>query len=434
MEEQQVSEEGGVSVREIFRTIWFRKWVALAVAVALFLVCAISFFYGYNPSKKNYVMEFSLNLPGEDNSVVYIYPNGTQLYYADMTSLPTLLAIKKSDESFSDIDVETMAARGKINIERNISILADGSSTSAYREITYTITASSNYFDSYKQAKDFLVKLANTPAEYLATMKIDYGAYISMIDSAEDYEEIIGLLKSQLNDLEKKYESLIKTYGESFVVDEAGKTLLAYLNELKAYNTSSILDNLLTEARTNFYVKENSTVDYALRKTELENELAKAEATLQKLEIVFNGSESSSTIVLDANVLKEQYDLVYDLKYQIGIIDGYIKGSVNEEYDKKVQDAINKVTVFTDSYSDTSATVYSKASSVVYLNPGVVVTTGGMGLTTILVLSFIVAVIVALIAGYVAGKLKLNALKRAEAGGENASDATSETKEEEEKQ
>ena len=52
MEDKQVSEEGGVSVREIFRTIWLRKWVALAVAVALFLVCAISFFYGYNPSKK----------------------------------------------------------------------------------------------------------------------------------------------------------------------------------------------------------------------------------------------------------------------------------------------------------------------------------------------------------------------------------------------
>ena len=52
MEDKQVSEEGGVSVREIFRTIWLRKWVALAVAVALFLVCAISFFYGYNPSKR----------------------------------------------------------------------------------------------------------------------------------------------------------------------------------------------------------------------------------------------------------------------------------------------------------------------------------------------------------------------------------------------
>ena len=117
---------------------------------------------------------------------------------------------------------------------------------------------------------------------------------------------------------------------------------------------------------------------------------------------------------------------------QIVAIDAYIKsGTVKEGY---LDDAYKTVSDLTQAFKTTCANVYVKASSVVYTQPGIVSTTGGMGLITILVLSFIVAVIIALIAGYVAGKLKLNALKRAEAGGENASDAASETKEEEEKQ
>ncbi|MDE7083162.1 MAG: hypothetical protein K2O89_05615 [Clostridia bacterium] len=407
-------EKSGITLREICRTIWLRKWVALIVAVAVALVCAISLYYGYNYRVKNYVMEFSLNLPGDDNGVVYIYPDGSQLYYTDMTSMNTLKAVKNTDEAFADIDVEEMATKGHINIERNIKVLVDDNlNASAYREITYTITAKASCFSSANQAKRFLAEVANIPADYLNSMEINYGVYLPLIEKAEDYEDVIGFLKNQLDDIQDKYDELIETYGGSFVIDENGKTLLAYSQELKAYNSSSSLNDLLTEARTNFYVKENSTVDYSLKKKELQNELSKANETLKKLESVYAGSESGSTVVLDTSVLKAQYDLIYDLNYQIEILDGYSQGTFNKEYDDKIQEAISMVEAFTDSYSATSAIVYCNASSVVYVQPGIIEVTGEMGLTKIFLLSVIIAVIVALIAAYVAGYYKIKALNSA---------------------
>ena len=412
-------ENKGLTLKSIFSTIWLRKWVALIVGVLVALICAVSLFYGYNARAQYYVMEFSLNLPGGDNGVAYTYPNGTQLYYADMTSAKTLKSIKDANEAFNDIDVDSMAAHDRINITRNINITTDDANESVNREITYTITAQASCFSGAWQARQFLAEIASEPAKYLENMKINYGVYFPLIEAAEDYEQAIGFLKSQLNDIQKKYDELIKTYGESFVVGNDGKTLLAYLQELKAYNSSNVLSDLLTEARTHFYVKENSTVDYSLKKKELEKELEKANETLEKLELIYKGSASGSTVVLDTKVLKDQYDLVYDLNYQIEIIDGYIGGTYSETFDKKIQDAVKTVADLTESYSTTSATVYSNASSVVYIQPGIVSVQGGMSLKSVALLSIVAGVVVALVAAYVAGYL---ALKKKKATAEAASD------------
>lgn len=119
-------ETNGTTFSKIFKTIWHCKWVTLAVAVLVTLFSAIILFYGFNPASESYVMEFSLNLPGDNNSPNYIYPDGKQFYYSDMTSLKTLSDIKKSgDAAFADIEVEKMAKNGHINIKRDISAMVD---------------------------------------------------------------------------------------------------------------------------------------------------------------------------------------------------------------------------------------------------------------------------------------------------------------------
>jgi len=408
-------ENNGITFREIFRTIWLRKWVALIVAVAVALVCSISLYYGYNYRVKNYVMEFSLNLPGEDNGAVYIYPNGSQLYYSDMTSLPTLKAVKNSRESFSDIDVEEMASKGYINIERNVKVLADDNmSTSAIKEITYTITAKASCFSSTSQASDFLAEIANTPVEYLENMKIDYGVYLGNFDKVNNYEKEIELLKNQLEVLTKGYSSLIAAYGNDVVI-ENNRTLFAYSHDVELYEKSNELENLLTIVQNGHLLKNESCKDsYSLELTRIQERLDDAQTTLDKL------TSSANAYIDGASVIKAQQDLVNELTRRKNLVDAFVSGTVDESFEDEIQKALATVQKLTDSYSATSATVYSNASSVVYVQPGIIAAQGGIGLTKVLILSILIAVVVALIAAYVAGYFKMRSLKAAKNSADGA--------------
>ena len=299
MEDKQVSEEGGVSVREIFRTIWLRKWVALAVAVALFLVCAISFFYGYNPSKKNYVMEFSLNLPGSDGSAVYVYPDGTQFHYTDIISADTMRKVRDNNSEFADIDVDKMAAKGNINITRT-TITEEKTNTS---ETYYTLSAKTTYFTGIAQAKNFLMSLADTPKTYLSPdyMSIDYEVYLPMARDAVDYETEIKFLKSQLGVLQHEYDDLISEYGGNFVGNtESGKTLLAYSQEVKAYSDSGALDNLLSSIRENNFIKSEDCVPYY--KDMLSTLKRERDVKQTALDNILKSDGTGSSVIIDASV------------------------------------------------------------------------------------------------------------------------------------
>ena len=417
-------ETNGTTFSKIFKTIWHCKWVTLAVAVIVTLFSAIILFYGFNPASESYVMEFSLNLPGDNNSSNYIYPDGKQFYYSDMTSLKTLSDIKKSgDAAFADIEVEKMAKNGHINIKRDISAMVDNNEqTTQYREITYTISVKASYFANGNVAKDFLVRLAASPADYLAAMEIDYGIYLPMAKATKDYEEEIVFLKAQLNDIEKKYSTLITTYGDSFVVkednngkaveDAGNKTLLAYSQEVKAYKDSKALDNLLTKAQKNYYIKaESNKAAYELELIELTKERDKAQKTLETLLDINkseNGGTSGITVVLDAAVIKAQQDLVTDLNNKISVVENYIsKGNLNADFDKEIDKAYQIVSGYTERYSKASANVYANTSSVVYIQPGIIAEEGGLSLIKIVLISLIAGIVIALVAGYVAGYLSL---------------------------
>lgn len=402
-------ETKGLTLKDVVKTIWREKWIALIVAVLITLIGAVTLFYGYNPSVSSYFMEFSLNLPGDDNSGTYIYPNGTQFYYADMTSYKTLRAVKASDSAFDKIDVDEMANKGHIHVRRDITVMVDANENiSSYKEIRYTIDVKASYFANENQAKDFLVRLSTTPADYLSSIEIDYGAYLGMSSEADDYESEIGFLKNQLDVIEEQYDKLIETYGESFVVKE-GKTILACAQEVRAYEQKRVLDNLLVKARENHYLKNlvDNKEKYRLQLIDLEKECKKAEETLNKMLSVNSDGSSTATVVLDANAIKAQADLVSDLNNEKAIIKNYYDNGVeNSQFATNISEAYNAVKTFTDDFSETSATVYGKASSVVYIQPGIVAEEGGMGLLKIAILSIVVGVVVALIVAYVAGYYK----------------------------
>ena len=422
-------EKNGLTLKGVFNTIWLKKWIALIVAVVVVLVSAVSLFYGYNRHVKYYTMEFSLNLPGGDNGVVYIYPNGSQLYYSDMTSEKTLKAIKSaSGDAFADIDVEAMATKGQINIERNIkSLVEDNANQSSYKEITYTITAKASCFSNAAQARQFLAAIAYTPVGALKSMEINYGVYLNNFDIVDNYEKQIELLKDQLKLLTDGYSSLISTYGEGIVVEKDDdtndkRTLFAYAHDVELYVESNELENLLTKVQTEHILKsETSKQSYELEAIRLKEQLDDAEKTLTTL------TTSDKSYTDGASIIKEQQDLVNELTRRKEVVDAFVdpaKGKVDESFETEIQKAYGEVEKLTGEYSKTSKTVYSSASSVVYIQPGIVSVQGGMSLVKILLLSVVVGVLVALVAAYVAGYLSLKKKKAAaEAPSEEAPQA-----------
>lgn len=448
MQEQEQfreTEQDGVTLREIFRTVWLRKWVAIAVAAGIFLVGVVSLYFGYNRAVNDYVIEFGLNLPGEAEGAGYVYPDGTQFHYTDITSVATLQAVRNSDEEFKGIDIETMVKSGHIHIGREVAA-ATNSGASGYSETTYKITARAKCFNDGAQARKFLTALANTPADYVTKMNIEYGVYLPMAKAADDYESEIGFLKNQLEVIQKGYEELIKNYGGNFVGNSEGKTLLAFSQEVKAYTELEILH---TKARggqnggTPLLKDETANKQkYAVELAALQAELTKQQEILNALLAYRDGNGSGNTastaskragafayavadseqtpiITPGEQIVLEQAQLVADLNERVKNIQNYIdRGVEDSEFATDVNEAYAKIEEFTKIYSDTCSTVYGKSASVVYLQPGIVVVTGGMNLIMIVLISLVIGIIIALIAAYIAGRYKLKAMNASIADGQ----------------
>lgn len=399
-------DEDGVSLRDIFKTIALYKWVALIIAAVIAVAGTLVINFGYNRLKQQYVAEFTLVLPGMDNaSAVYTYPDGKTFQYADMVSVEALTDVKEAGgNKFADVDVNKVVTKGDISVIRNYNAETN--------EVSYRLSVDANSMPSEYVATEFLKAVINAPREYVADMTVNYDVYISRSVEADDYERQIELLIYQLNYIQTQYEALVKNYGEFVVAN--GRTLSSQLNEVNSYVNKNELGLLLTRVKEESILKSADLVDnLRLQEKDYERQLRIAETTLNNL---LNGSEGGSVsdgkgnTYLDASVIKEQSDLVGELKQTLTDIQNYIsKNNVDTAFEtsfiKPQQEILEQ---FTRGLSKAVVEVYDKSSSVAFLNAGAVKAEGGMGLLTGFILSLVVGIIIALIVAYALGKHKLD--------------------------
>ena len=85
MEEEM--EDSGLSIGDIFRTIFSQKWLALGIAIVITIVGTIGL-YLIGKSGSEYSITFVLQLPNsEDSPSTYLYPDGRNFDYTDFVSL-----------------------------------------------------------------------------------------------------------------------------------------------------------------------------------------------------------------------------------------------------------------------------------------------------------------------------------------------------------
>lgn len=394
-------EANSISLRDIFKTIFTQKWLALIIAVVITVGGVLAIQLGYNNGQKYYTSQFSLVLPEDDNEGTrYTYPDGVPFQYADMIAYKSLNAVKKSDERFADIDIDSIAKKGAISISREVN---------EEKETTYTLTVKASYFPNSGIARDFIVALANVPVKYLSTMDADYDVYLALYEDAEDYESEISLLNSQLDYVVGQFKELIDSYGGNFVAN--GKTLSAHYNEVKAYSDKNKLDVLFAQVRKEGILKSEDSKDrYAAQKVEIDNRLEIAQATL---DVLLKGTENSqgNIIYSDAEVLKKQSDLVQELIQQKRALEKYSASTnINPNFESSaIQPEYEKVKGFTDTLTTVVGVVYEKAASVAFTSVNAVTLSGGMGMLTSVLLSLIAGLIIACLVAYVVGVKKQKA-------------------------
>lgn len=403
------TEEKGISFGDIFRAIWSQKWLALIIAVIIFVGGTVGL-YLYGKYTSEYSVTFVLQLPDSDNSPAsYVYPDGKNFYYSDLISSENLKQIKDSDEKYRDIDIAKMLRSGAVSVTRTELESANAQT----KEATYTVKVASKYFGSSDLARDFLIDIAYIPFNYISGMHIDFDMYLTSAKETVMYDTEFDFLENQVKYLQAIYDGYIETYGANFVV-EGGKTILAYKSSLDVFIQNGTISNSRTEASTRFYIKNaDSKTRYEIAEKEIERQLAIEEQTLNILKGVSTDGGTSSIITTVGEVLS-QSKLVEELKQRKEDYHNYAeKGVVDENFSKSVMEIENKVEKLTDDFASVSHSIFVKSSSVSFSSANIVRLENKMGVVMAVLISLIVALLVSMVVAYIVGRSKIKKLAAA---------------------
>lgn len=401
-----MEENNGTTLGDILKPIMKVKWLVLIITAVITLVGTLIINFAYNPTDTYYSMDFSLLLPEDDGNVIYTYPDGKKMHFADIVAADALAEVKQSDpDKFKDIDVSKIIDKSAIGIARNVTVR---NSENAVPEVTYTITLKSQFVKDYNLARQFLTELASRPIKYLSSLETNHFVYYDLSEKADDYESELELLESQLDYVISEFEKLSKTYGENFKAD--GKSITAHLNEIIAYKDKDRLGSLAIKVREEGILKNESVIsEYEMKLKDLTKQRDLAQATLNNL--LSTGSSSQGNVIyVDATVIKQQSDLVESLNQQIETVNKYITGknvdsTFETRYIKTERDIIK---AYTETLKSVASEAYVKSSAVTFLSVNAVVREGGISLVVSILISLFVGVVISLIAGYVTGKVILN--------------------------
>lgn len=410
--EEEIVEEGGITIGQIFRTIFSEKWLALIIAVAITVIGTIGLYF-IGKRREVYSVSFVLQLPGEDStsSAQYTYPDGSSFYYTDLVS-PDNLKEVASREGFTGVNVDKIVKKGDISVS-----LADFSN--GVVGLKYTINVKAKYFKSESAARCFIEELISLPIEHIGSMNINYDHSFTDSKEAITYDEQLTLLKRQATYIQSKYTSLIKTYGEVVVKD--GKTLSYYQTRLQTFLDRGDIERLKTTALEKSYVMgdENgqplaaAIAKYTAEKADKMREKEILSKALDEAMKALNDTlkDQSASVIVDTSAILSYTEQIARLEQEIKEIEAFLDdgngGRVNAEFENEVTAVEAQVEAFTNEFAEVSSKVYQNKSTVSFLSTRVVEVSGGKGIVMSTFVSLVLGIIVAAIVAYIVGWSKL---------------------------
>lgn len=255
MSEQE--NENGISLGEIFKVIFRRKWILLGVSVVCALLMGI-FSFVANKSDKVYQIKLKIDSPAIEGS---LYPDGTSFTYKDLVSYDNLQSVKESNEKFADINIDTLFYQDGITVKTEYRSMRDETAEDQPTGY-YIFTTNSKYFKSYSVTVDYVKSVAESAVSYIekSTLSLDHSVNLALYANAETYSEKISYLEAQKNYLRNGYNKFVQLYGEQYAVN--GKTLASYIGELESSFSAYNIDNLKQELENKYYALEEEKQVY----------------------------------------------------------------------------------------------------------------------------------------------------------------------------
>lgn len=358
-------EEEGITLGELFKVIFKRVWILVAVTLAVAVIAIVAVALFINVNKKEYRLDYTLEFPGYEN---LRYPDGTAFRQQDLISLQTLNAIKTADEDFASIDTEKMAE------QNDITIVSETTDSSGTRRTSgkYTITVKASYFSSEETATAFLKKIASIPVDYIqaVTENANYDFNLTAYGAVGIYETKIDYLAAQREYLKDKYSELIEKYGESYRYEGRSISDYAYAAALQFTDTAE--SDLRTDLELHGYVFDEETYQKtaelkiaALNKEKTENEALIAALNVRAAEndglLAGNEAFAEEIVALATRNIKIDTELVTIQRTldNLGEQD-------STKFDEFLMGYYNSLKSATDTYHNVIQFIYEKETEVTF--------------------------------------------------------------------
>lgn len=351
-------------------SVLFKNWKLLIAIIAGVLIIGNIFILGmYNPSKGKYQSTFVYSLSTLEDGK---YVDGSAFSYRDLVNYETLDTIKKSNNDFVNIDIDSLFDESDISISKHEDYNTDTKETL----VSYTLTVYAKYFNDEEQAGEFIEAIAKYPVTKTSNILTTqtYDAYLKNVDDSTIYDEQVSYLESQYNLLIAKYEKMIEDYGDISLSD--GKLISQHMEDMKSYYKIYSFDVLKSEIELNGYIKNNAgysaqlLVDRANYVREKDLNEKKISAAKQNIVAISSGSVSLQTADIETfnKTVNELTNRNVDIDYYIEVIDRKLNNSTNDNsaFEAKIASYRLKLAEYTNEYIKVEKEVIEDNSNVYY--------------------------------------------------------------------
>lgn len=437
----ELKQDDGVSLGQLFSWLWRKKIIGLIVFLAVAVVCFVIILLISNTKA---VYSISFNYASTPNLSENKFLNNTSFNYLNLISKNTLTAVKNSSDEFKNIDIDKVS--NSISITENKVYTND---TLDY--IYYVIEVKPRAFNSANEAKKFLIELSNWPIKYNDNFLnlINFNSNFDLINSSLTYEDDLSYIDSQVNLIKNGYEDLIEKFGDIYVsINENGENSYYYLSQLlNIFNANlnsfnySMLEAILD---SNHYVKlgENNDTSYydSFLSTNI-NALKTQKDALDKQKEALNNQINSILSQTSGNITSSALDNLInslsncitqssEVEKEISNLEA-TQARITEQKglgdngfadDKEFGETLNNIVSFlqeeTTLYSTIYKEIYSRSFEIIYNESSVVVSAGGISMVInagiSIILGLVVGAITATILGYNSEKKELLTKKEEE--------------------
>lgn len=250
--------EEGISLSDLFKVAFGRKILLLIITLSVTIFGALFVGLYYNKNRQQYYINYEYVLPGIEEGK---YIDGSKFNYQMIISPSSLKAVKESNESFKNIDIDKLVDNDGIQLSCEItkSETTNGTEVKQLVDMKFKITTSAKYFKNSSQANAFVHAVIDQPYNKTLSLldTIKYDVLLDNYKVSNVYDTKADCLVKQYELLQTQYEELIEKYGDVSTSD--GKKLSDWYKELTIYFTENNVGSLVTELQEKGYVKNFSS-------------------------------------------------------------------------------------------------------------------------------------------------------------------------------